>query len=260
MYFYNNTNAGNAAVVVAGMGNYTGSCTKYYTITKASISNVNVADIPMQCYTGNTIDPELSVSYNGHQLVAGTDYGVAHVSCTNVGTATIVLVGLGNYSGTKTEHFIITNDLSDAVIEGIYDYEYNGTGYPFSPVVKLCGTTLTQNTDYIVSIVPHYNTNNVDTYYYYVFGINRYQGQTFETYSVLPTSIANASIANIPVQNYTGNPITPTPTVTFNGQTLVEGVDYTVSFSNNVNVGYATLTLHGIGNFKNTKSKTFRIQ
>lgn len=40
---------------------------------------------------------------------------------------------------------------------------------------------------------------------------------------------------------------------------LVEGKDYTVAYSNNINVGTATVTLTGIGNYKGTITKEFNI-
>ena len=45
----------------------------------------------------------------------------------------------------------------------------------------------------------------------------------------------------------------------FNGVKMVEGVDYKVSYKNNVAVGEATVTIKGIGNFKGTKTFTFKI-
>ena len=67
------------------------------------------------------------------------------------------------------------------------------------------------------------------------------------------------SIAGITDKTYTGSAITQTLTVTFGGKTLVEGTDYSVSYSNNVNVGTANVTVTGIGAYKGSVSKTFKI-
>ncbi len=59
--------------------------------------------------------------------------------------------------------------------------------------------------------------------------------------------------------SYTGLPISPKPTVVFRGRTLTKDKDYTVSYTNNQFAGTATITLSGIGNFKGTVTKTFKI-
>ena len=59
---------------------------------------------------------------------------------------------------------------------------------------------------------------------------------------------------------YTGKAIKPAITVTFNGENLVEGVDYEVSeYSNNVDAGQASAVLKGIGNFGGCREVTFTI-
>ena len=59
---------------------------------------------------------------------------------------------------------------------------------------------------------------------------------------------------------YTGSAIVPLTTVTLNGVKLTEGVDYTVSESNNVNVGKATVNITGIGNYRGSITGTFQIE
>ncbi len=72
--------------------------------------------------------------------------------------------------------------------------------------------------------------------------------------------ISGAGISTIPTQTYTGSEITPSFTVTYNGTQLTEGVDYTVSYSNNINAGSSgSVTLTGIGYYTGTKSDTFKI-
>ena len=73
------------------------------------------------------------------------------------------------------------------------------------------------------------------------------------------TSIATAQVT-IANATYTGSPITPEMTVTLKGQKLFEGADYTVKYSNNTNVGTATVILTGAGHYEGTKTVTFRIE
>jgi hypothetical protein len=59
---------------------------------------------------------------------------------------------------------------------------------------------------------------------------------------------------------YTGKPIIPEIVVSGNGKELTEGVDYTVNYRNNTNVGTtASVTVKGIGDYTGTKSLNFEI-
>ena len=68
------------------------------------------------------------------------------------------------------------------------------------------------------------------------------------------------SLASISDQNYLGGTaITVSPTVTLNSNTLVEGTDFTTTFSNNTSTGTASLTVTGIGNYIGSKTVEFNI-
>ena len=58
---------------------------------------------------------------------------------------------------------------------------------------------------------------------------------------------------------YTGKAITQKITVKLGSKTLKAGVDYTISYKNNKNVGKATITITGIGAYKDSVVKTFKI-
>jgi len=61
-------------------------------------------------------------------------------------------------------------------------------------------------------------------------------------------------------QVYTGAPIECGVYAAIDGKALVENVDYTLTYSNNVNVGTARITLNGIGEHKGLKQNyTFNI-
>ncbi|MDE6156181.1 MAG: CotH kinase family protein [Eubacterium sp.] len=77
---------------------------------------------------------------------------------------------------------------------------------------------------------------------------------------IAKNDISSAAIGVINAQNYTGEEIKPTPVITINGNvTLQEGVDYTFSYENNINVGTATVIVNGFGTYTGTVSKTFTI-
>ncbi len=58
---------------------------------------------------------------------------------------------------------------------------------------------------------------------------------------------------------YTGNPVIPEIKAYFNGKELVENKDYTLTCSDNINVGTAKITVEGIGNFKGKTTFYFSI-
>ncbi len=79
--------------------------------------------------------------------------------------------------------------------------------------------------------------------------------------SATQTDISLATVSDIPDQTYTGSAISPAVTITYeNGTvTLVQGTDYVVTYSNNTNVGTATVTITGRGSYTGSLEKTFLI-
>lgn len=71
--------------------------------------------------------------------------------------------------------------------------------------------------------------------------------------------LGNVTVNFIQAQKATGKTLTPEVTVNYNGSRLVEGVEYKVSYENNINPGYATVTITGIGAFEGTVTTQFRI-
>ena len=73
------------------------------------------------------------------------------------------------------------------------------------------------------------------------------------------TDIGKAKISTIKAQAYTGKAIKPAVTVKYGKTVLKEGTDYTVSYKNNKNVGKATVTITGKGNYTGKKTAPFII-
>ncbi len=71
--------------------------------------------------------------------------------------------------------------------------------------------------------------------------------------------ISAATVTGIEDQVYTAHPLTPVPVVTLGGVTLTKDVDYTVSYSNNTNIGTATVVITGIGSYAGSITLTFQI-
>ena len=67
------------------------------------------------------------------------------------------------------------------------------------------------------------------------------------------------SIDAIPDQTYTGSVLTPKVVVKDGSKVLTQNADYTVSYSNNINAGIATVTIMGIDSYEGTIGTTFQI-
>ncbi len=73
------------------------------------------------------------------------------------------------------------------------------------------------------------------------------------------TSIEGASVS-ISNEYYTGEKITPTIQIKVNGTTLTKDKDYSVTFTNNVDPGIATVVITGINNYTGTLNTSFVIK
>jgi len=71
--------------------------------------------------------------------------------------------------------------------------------------------------------------------------------------------VAGLTVDPIASRVFTGSAIEPAVTVEDDGLTLVLGVDYTVAYTDNVNVGTATVTITGAGNYTGTRTVQFTI-
>ena len=78
-------------------------------------------------------------------------------------------------------------------------------------------------------------------------------------YSCPDTTAENMSVGGIKNKFYTGKSITLSPVVKFRGVALREGIDYTVSYSANKNIGTAKLIIKGKGAYRGSAEKTFKI-
>lgn len=88
---------------------------------------------------------------------------------------------------------------------------------------------------------------------------DNYSGAERErTFTVTQRQLADSMIAAIADQYYTGAAIEPDITVTDTAG--IKESDYIVSYSDNINVGTATVTITGQNNYTGTASKTFTIE
>lgn len=150
-----------------------------------------------------------------------------------------------------------TEDKGEISVEPIADQTYTGSALTPKVVVKAGSKVLTQNVDYTVL---YSNNVNVGTASVKITGKGSYKGSYAVNFKILPCAISKAGIRKIIDQRYNGNEIKPSVSLTYKYKTLKKGTDYTVSYSNNINAGTATVTITGIGSYEGTASTTFQIK
>lgn len=136
---------------------------------------------------------------------------------------------------------------------------YDGEAHHPAPTVKnTLGDVLTPDVDYTLS----YSGEGIDagTYEVTVSGTGAYSGsEGSASFEILPAEISLAEVAAVPDQTYTGSPATPKASISMGEKTLVEGVDYSLSYTNNTEVGQGRMTATGKGNYEGTIDASFSI-
>ena len=298
-------NAGTYTITASGeeiQGNYTVSyVTGTFTITAQSITEPDTED-PDPNYLGVTVGDLGNLVYNGLSqeqepvvkdknkvdLVKGTDYTLSYsTDTTNVGTVTVTVTGIGNYTGTVTRTYEITPapyTVTTYSAIKVYDGHPLTAGGQVDGLVN--GETCTVNTT--ASRTEYGSTENKP--YTLTWGTankNNYEfkGETIGTLTVVRQSI-NPTDPPIPTDPDGEKPIDPDQSyyggvevkapenVKYNGQSqeqkpvvtdkdgtpLAEGTDYTLSYSEDtVNAGTVTVTVTGKGNYQGKVEVTYQI-
>ena len=143
-------------------------------------------------------------------------------------------------------------------------YPYTGKAVKPETVVKakVAGKTLTltKGEDYKVA---YKNNKNAGTATITVTGIGHYKGTLTKTFKITRVKISGVTLSKTSY-TYTGKAHRPkvTGTAVVDGKkvTLEKGVDYTVTYENNVQKGKAKVIVTGIGNFTGTLPKRFTIK
>lgn len=258
--YSNNINVGTASAVITGKGNYSGSITKEFIITPADFSKLTASlAAGTFSYDGTEKKPEVTVKSGSKQLTSGTDFTVSYTDNINVGTAKAVITGKGNYSGTITKSFKITQaDLSKFTASLSADsFIYDGAEKKPVVTVKSDNAQLTADTDFTVS----YSSNiNAGTATVTITGKGNYSGSIKKQFTITPADFSGFSAElSADTVTYTGSAQKPGATVKSGDKVLVSGTDFTVSYSNNTNAGTAKATIKGKGNYSGTITKEFTI-
>ena len=247
--YENNKNAGKATVIITGKGDYCGTMYRYFTIDKASIEELE-ATLSDTEYTYDKTEKKPEVSVSG--LVKDTDYSVAYKDNTAAGTATVTITGKGNYQGTITKSFTIkTVSIEDKEVNiSATEFVYDGTTK--TPVISILG--LIKDVDYKVEYSDNIFAGTAKAV---ITGIGNYTGTVEKTFTItaLPLDGKEASLSAFEYV-YDGTQKKPAVTI----EDLTEGVDFEVTYSDNIAAGTAKAVIKGIGGYTGTIEKTFVIK
>ena len=122
--------------VVANDGNYIGEVEVSWSITAKDMTNADAAVAGGNTYTGESIEPEITIKDGSKVLAKGTDYDVAYSNNTNAGTANADITFKGNYSGNIKKTFEIARKPVTATLEVMGTYTYTGSAIVPTVVVK----------------------------------------------------------------------------------------------------------------------------
>ena len=226
-------------------------------VPRNDVVMAEVAPIPDKTFTGSAIEPPVAVTLDGQALVAGTDYDVTYANNVKAGTATATITGKGGYVGTKVVEFRIAPKPVTVTAEN-KTMTYDEADPVFTATVN--GLLGSDTVSYTLSREPGENAGE----YAITPSGEAVQGNYAVTYvpgklTIVAADISAAVVDPIAPRSSTGSPIEPKPVVRMGEATLEEGIDYDLSYENNVGPGAATVAIAGRGNYAGSKTAEFSI-
>ena len=174
--------------------------------------NVTVSDVEDKTYTGSAITPEVEVNDTARNtvLTKNTDYTISYKNNVNAGTATIIITGKGNYTGTVEKTFKINGDENPITVTG-NTLTYNGKAQNLVTTAKAqgavyysVGTSLTSSnyTTAGSTTIPTQTSANTSGYvvYYYCVGNGNYNAKSGNvTVKIAKAASVNPTLTDVSV-------------------------------------------------------------
>lgn len=205
-------------------------------------------------------------------LTEGTDYELQYFGNDRAGTATMIMVGKGTEYGNTS--LVKTFIIRQAEGEVSYPHETLEINYKNGDAVTGNDAVITGDgtmtfTSSDPSVASVNSTTGVVTMYAVgtttiTASMANDKNYTAASDSYVLTVIkrdASSMMVSLSQDTYVydGTARRPSVTVTDAGRTLMMGTDYSVSYSNNINKGNATVTVTGMGDYDGTVTKNFTI-
>ena len=177
---------------------------------------------------------------------------------TGTGYVTVTASANGYNSVSKDVKIVVSKkSLNNGLITlSETSYVYDGTYKKPAATVTFGGKVLQEGKDYTIS---YRNNLNVGVTTVIATGMGDYTGYTSKNFTITKRAMAGGTVSVASSVSFTGSNITPSVTVKVAGRTLTNGTDYTVSYSNNKNVGTASVYVYGKGNYSGSLSAKFDI-
>jgi len=286
--YSNNKNAGTAKVKIIGMGFYSGTMTKNFKITQASLKEENkeiqvtILGEQNPCkFEKNGAKPKIEITYKGNVLVEGTDYSLSYANnktaLSQKKLPTIIIKGKKNFKDSRKEYFSIsTKDISQVTITAPDMQENSKAGKFFSkPILTdTSGKKLTAGKDYEKTYIYTDENGTVldkldkpkagDTLTVTVIGKGSYTGTVSTTFRIFKAgnNMSKAKVIFLKKYQYNGEKIviSKADIEVKIGKKTIESKNYEiVSYNNNTKKGTATMVIRGKGEYGGTKKVTFKI-
>lgn len=281
--YENNTKAADATVAnaptvtIKGKGKYQNSVTKTFTILAKSIESDDISmTIKDMTRTGLPVQSKPVIKWNDNKLVENRDYTLRYSEdLISAGEVEVVVSGIGNYTGTRTIQYRITDQMiNKATIATISKQIYTGRKIEPELTVTIGSGTAT------VTLQPYneqtgegdytavYENNvNTGTAKVMITGKGAYGGTKTAKFTIGKKSLVTDDITIDPIteQTYSRSKLKPAITVRYGANTLQANRDYSITYSNNTKVAKAdakkapTVVITGKGNYSGTKRTTFTI-
>ena len=177
---------------------------------------------------------------------------------TGTGYVTITASANGYDSVSKDVKIVVSKkSLNNGLLTlSETSYVYDGTYKKPAATVTFGGKVLQEGKDYTIS---YRNNLNVGVTTVIATGMGDYTGYTSKNFTIIKRAMAGGTVSVASSVSFTGSNITPSVTVKVAGRTLTSGTDYTVSYSNNKNVGTSNVYVYGKGNYSGSLSAKFDI-
>ena len=272
-------------ITITGKGNYTGSRQLKFTILPLELKQDMdglLISVPDAKYNKKAQKTKVIVKLGEKTLKSGTDYTVTYKNNIDVSETdpAVIITGNKNYTGELTESFrIYESSISSFIIDVIPKQNYTPHEETEPDVVvyknkaeqkKGPDYALKYGYDYLISgYTDNYKSGTGKVT---IEGCGAYGGTKTFSFQIQKRNFDNVEMV---LDNkefiYSGNAIKPTITlIDINGDsvyTLIENVDYTVKYSNNINAAKAdigskkapTITVTGKGNYTGTFKEYFTI-
>ena len=209
----------------------------------------------------------------GNALIENTDYTVAYdkTDFTNVGTITVTITGIGNYTGSVEKTYQITKrsvTLTSETASKAYDgtpltrpdVTVGGDKFVAGEVseIKATGSVTYVSEGEVTNTITYtegakFNANN--------YTIEKHEGKLSITgKSIIPTDENGMTVTPPANVKYNGSEQKEKPTVMDHAKQLAEGTDYTLDYTGDtINAGTVTVTITGIGNYTGSTSVEYQI-